>query len=77
MFIVWGIVMVGGGFYCMSGVWSWQICAAVLPYSIGVTTVIMGKHIDKLEEDRNKGIVIFSEKNYSFRNQNSSCNPGI
>jgi 1,4-dihydroxy-2-naphthoate octaprenyltransferase len=39
---------------------------ASLPYVLGVTTVIFGKHIDKLEMDKAKGIhtlpVVIGEK---------------
>ena len=39
---------------------------ATLPYALGVTTVIFGKHIDKLEADQQKNIntlpVLIGEK---------------
>jgi 1,4-dihydroxy-2-naphthoate octaprenyltransferase len=54
--VVWGPLMVGGGYYVITGVWSWNVILASLPYALGVTTVIFGKHIDKLAGDREKGI---------------------
>jgi len=36
--------------------WDWNVVIASLPYALGVTTVIFGKHIDKLPEDKAKGI---------------------
>jgi 1,4-dihydroxy-2-naphthoate polyprenyltransferase len=64
--IVWGPLMVGGGYFVTSGVWNWNVVLAGLPYALGVTTVIFGKHIDKFLEDRAKGIhtvpVIIGEK---------------
>src|SRR5206468_1850971 len=36
--------------------WDWNVAAVGLPYAIGATTVIFGKHIDKLPDDRAKGI---------------------
>ncbi|MCS6843837.1 MAG: prenyltransferase [Caldilineales bacterium] len=54
--IVWGPLMIGGGYYVVTGAWSWNAVLAGLPYALGVTTVIFGKHIDKLEMDRAKGI---------------------
>jgi 1,4-dihydroxy-2-naphthoate octaprenyltransferase len=54
--IVWGPLMVGGGYYVITGVWSWNAVLASLPYAIGVTTVIFGKHVDKAGVDREKGI---------------------
>ena len=54
--VVWGPLMIGGGYYVVSGEWSWNVVLASLPYALGVTTVIFGKHIDKYEIDREKGI---------------------
>lgn len=53
---VWGPLMIGGGYYVLSGAWSWPVVVASLPYALGATTVIFGKHIDKLPADREKGI---------------------
>lgn len=54
--IVWGPLMVGGGFYVITGEWDWDVVFASLPYAIGVTTVIFGKHIDKYKFDRERKI---------------------
>ncbi len=54
--IVWGPLMIGGGYYVLTQQWSWNVVVASLPYVLGVTTVIFGKHIDKLEMDKAKGI---------------------
>jgi 1,4-dihydroxy-2-naphthoate polyprenyltransferase len=54
--IVWGPLMIGGGYYVVAGAWDWNVVIASLPYALGVTTVIFGKHIDKLEMDKAKGI---------------------
>lgn len=54
--IVWGPLMIGGGYYVVSGVWEWNVVIASLPYVLGVTAVIFGKHIDKIEEDKSRGI---------------------
>jgi 1,4-dihydroxy-2-naphthoate polyprenyltransferase len=66
VFIVWGPLMIGGGYYVLAGTWSWNVVWASLPYALGVTTVIFGKHIDKLVGDREKGIhtlpVVIGEK---------------
>src|SRR5882724_10044647 len=56
VFVVWGPLMIGGTYYVTTGdvpPWVW---AASLPYAILVTTVLIGKHVDKLEHDRRKGI---------------------
>ncbi len=40
----------------ITGTWDWNVVLASLPYALGPTTVIFGKHIDKLADDRTKGI---------------------
>ena len=64
--IVWGPLMIGGGYYVLTQDWSWNVVIASLPYVLGVTTVIFGKHIDKLDMDEKKGIhtlpVVIGEK---------------
>ena len=50
----------------MTQVWSWNVIWASLPYVLGVTTVIFGKHIDKVLIDKAKKIftlpVLIGEK---------------
>jgi 1,4-dihydroxy-2-naphthoate octaprenyltransferase len=64
--IVWGPLMIGGGYYVLTHQWNWNVVIASLPYVLGVTTVIFGKHIDKLDMDKKKGIhtlpVVVGEK---------------
>jgi len=64
--IVWGPLMIGGGYYVLTGQWVWNVVWASLPYVLGVTTVIFGKHIDKLAIDKAKKIhtlpVLIGEK---------------
>ncbi len=54
--VVWGPLMVGGGYLVVTGRWSWEAVWASLPYAFSVTAVLLGKHIDKLEADREKGV---------------------
>jgi 1,4-dihydroxy-2-naphthoate octaprenyltransferase len=54
--IVWGPLMIGGAYFVTSGIWSWNVVLASLPYALGVTGVIFGKHIDKYEMDKERGI---------------------
>jgi 1,4-dihydroxy-2-naphthoate octaprenyltransferase len=54
--IVWGPLMVGGGYLAITGQWDWTVVLASLPCALGATTVIFGKHIDKLEADKRKRI---------------------
>jgi 1,4-dihydroxy-2-naphthoate octaprenyltransferase len=68
--LVWGPLMIGGGYYVLTHRWDWNVILASVPYVLGVTTVIFGKHIDKINVDREKGIhtlpVIFGEKNSRY-----------
>ncbi len=64
--LVWGPLMIGGGYYVITGAWSWTVVLASLPYALGVTGVIFGKHIDKFEMDKKLKIhtlpVVIGEK---------------
>ena len=54
--LVWGPLMIGGCYYVVSGQWSWPVTAISLCYALGPTAVLFGKHIDKLEADKAKGV---------------------
>jgi 1,4-dihydroxy-2-naphthoate polyprenyltransferase len=54
--IVWGPLMVGGGYYVITGHVSPTVILASLPVALAATTVLFGKHIDKLDADAAKGI---------------------
>lgn len=54
--VVWGPLMVAGGYYVLTGSWDWNIVLASLPFGLGATMVIFGKHIDKCEMDRERGV---------------------
>lgn len=71
--IVWGPLMTVGTYYVTAGaVPTWVILASI-PYALVVTTVLIGKHIDKLASDGEKGIhtlpVILGEKASLWLNQ--------
>jgi len=65
--IVWGPLMVGGGYYVITGNISTNVLLASLPFAVAATTVLFGKHTDKLEADEAKGIktmpVLLGERN--------------
>ncbi|MBI4316758.1 MAG: prenyltransferase [Chloroflexi bacterium] len=54
--LVWGPLMIGGGYFVITGGWNWNVVLAGLPYALGATSVIFGKHIDKYEGDKAKRI---------------------
>ena len=49
--VVWGPLMVGGTYYAATGSIPGAVLLASLPYAILSTTVLMGKHIDKIAWD--------------------------
>jgi 1,4-dihydroxy-2-naphthoate octaprenyltransferase len=56
VFVVWGPLMIGGTFFVATGTLPGWVWIASLPYAILVTTVLFGKHIDKISPDTAKGI---------------------
>jgi 1,4-dihydroxy-2-naphthoate octaprenyltransferase len=56
VFIVWGPLMTVGTFFVATGQIPGWVWIASLPYAILVTTVLFGKHIDKIEADKKKGV---------------------
>jgi 1,4-dihydroxy-2-naphthoate octaprenyltransferase len=54
--LVWGPLMVGGGYYVITGGIDGNVILASLPCALAATTVLFGKHIDKLAADEAKGI---------------------
>lgn len=65
--VVWGPLMVGGGYYVITGDLPTTVIVASLPVALAATTVLFGKHTDKLEADQAKGIrtmpVLLGERN--------------
>jgi 1,4-dihydroxy-2-naphthoate polyprenyltransferase len=56
VFLVWGPLMIGGTYYVTAGVLPGWVWLASIPYAITVTTVLIGKHVDKYEQDGARGI---------------------
>ncbi|HXC50868.1 MAG TPA: prenyltransferase [Candidatus Limnocylindrales bacterium] len=54
--IVWGPLMIGGTYFVTTGSAPPWVFLASLPYAMLVTTVLFGKHVDKLDSDAAKGI---------------------
>jgi 1,4-dihydroxy-2-naphthoate octaprenyltransferase len=53
--VVWGPLMVGGTYYAATGEIPGAVILASLPYALLCTTVLMGKHIDKIPWDAPDG----------------------
>jgi len=55
-FVVWGPLMVCGGYFAITGHFSLAALIAGVPSGLGVMTVLLGKHIDQAEFDGAHGI---------------------
>jgi 1,4-dihydroxy-2-naphthoate octaprenyltransferase len=53
--VVWGPLMVGGTYYAATGNLPAEVVVASLPYALLCTSVLMGKHIDKIPWDARDG----------------------
>ena len=54
--LVWGPLMIGGGYAMIAGEVSYPAFYASVPYGLGVMSILVGKHIDQMDFDRGKGI---------------------
>jgi 1,4-dihydroxy-2-naphthoate polyprenyltransferase len=54
--LVWGPLMIGGGFAMITGQLSANAMFASLPYGLGVMTILVGKHIDQMDFDSRRQI---------------------
>jgi 1,4-dihydroxy-2-naphthoate octaprenyltransferase len=50
-FVVWGPLMIAGGYYVISGGFSSSALLAAIPYGLGVMSILVGKHIDQRKFD--------------------------
>jgi len=54
--VVWGPLMIGGGYTMITGELSAGAMLASIPYGLGVMTILTGKHIDQMSFDSGRGI---------------------
>jgi 1,4-dihydroxy-2-naphthoate octaprenyltransferase len=67
IFLIWGPIMIGGVYYVLALVSGneivmsnvWNAVLAGVPYGLGVMSINMAKHIDKLDDDKNRGVGTF------------------
>lgn len=73
--IVWGPLMIGGGYFCVAGKMSLTAFLASIPYGLGVMSILVGKHIDQMEFDvtqKQKTLpIVLGEKRARIFNQTS------
>jgi 1,4-dihydroxy-2-naphthoate octaprenyltransferase len=53
-FVVWGPLMIAGGYYVITGQLSRSAILASIPYGLGVMSILVGKHIDQRRFDESK-----------------------
>jgi 1,4-dihydroxy-2-naphthoate polyprenyltransferase len=53
-FVVWGPLMIAGGYYVLAGRFSSAALLASVPYGLGVMSILVGKHIDQRQFDAGK-----------------------
>jgi 1,4-dihydroxy-2-naphthoate octaprenyltransferase len=71
-FIVWGPLMIGSGYFIISGSLSLTPFLVSIPYGLGVMSILIGKHLDQIQFDHGIGQrtlpVILGEKNSRLLN---------
>ncbi len=56
IFFIWGPLIVGGSIYAVGGQLNWRAWLFSVPYGLAVAAVVVGKHLDKLDKDRERGV---------------------
>jgi len=59
IFLIWGPIMVAGVYIVLAKGWTdavWMVALAAVPFGLSVVSINIGKHIDKSEDDRKKGV---------------------
>ncbi len=65
IFLIWGPIMIGGVYLVMALIKGgdisniWNVVLAGIPYGLGVASINVGKHIDKHDDDKKKGVGTF------------------
>ena len=59
IFLIWGPIMIAGVYFVLSGIWNWNVVLAGIPYGLGVVSINMAKHIDKRDDDKERGVGTF------------------
>jgi 1,4-dihydroxy-2-naphthoate octaprenyltransferase len=74
-FLVWGPLMIGGGYYVITGRWSGDAFLASVPYGLGVMSILVGTHIDQrafdISQDQRTLPVLLGERGARALNQSS------
>jgi 1,4-dihydroxy-2-naphthoate polyprenyltransferase len=59
IFLIWGPIMVVGVYVVLAQGWTenvWMVALAGVPFGLSVVSINIGKHIDKMKDDKLKGV---------------------
>ena len=59
IFLIWGPIMIAGVYLVLSGHWDWNVALAGVPFGLSVSSINFSKHIDKMNDDKKKGVGTF------------------
>jgi 1,4-dihydroxy-2-naphthoate octaprenyltransferase len=65
IFLIWGPIMIAGVYFVLAlgegGDWSnlWKVALAGIPFGLSVASINVGKHIDKMNDDKSRGVGTF------------------
>lgn len=59
IFLIWGPIMIAGVYLVLSGEWNWNVALAGVPFGLSVASINVSKHIDKMDDDKIKGVGTF------------------
>lgn len=56
IFLIWGPIMICATYYVLTGGFDWNVFIASISIGLSVMSINLGKHIDKMEEDKAKKV---------------------
>jgi len=59
IFLIWGPIMIAGVYIVLAQGWTanvWNVALAGVPFGLSVASINIGKHIDKMADDKKKGV---------------------
>lgn len=62
IFLIWGPIMIAAVYFVLARGWTpnvWNVALAGIPFGLSVASINVGKHIDKRDDDKAKGVGTF------------------
>ena len=59
IFLIWGPILIAGVYIVLARGWTgnaWHVALAGVPFGLSVASINIGKHIDKLADDKRRGV---------------------